>query len=390
MIDIARVRADTLSCEDVIHLNHAGSSLPPRQVVAAVVDHLRSEERMGGYEAQAHHADLLDDFYAATATMLGCDTEEVSFVSSASEGWWRAFTAVPLRAGDRVLVASSEFQSNAFGLLQARDRGVEVVIIPDDEDGVVDLAAFDAGLDDRVALVCLTQISMSNGAIQPAAAIGERCRAAGVPFLLDACQAAGQLPLDVEELGCDFLVYTGRKFMRGPRGTGVLYVRESIRDRLGVIPFVDGRSAEWLDDGTWMPHAGSAAFEFGEQNYAGKVGLATATRYALDLGLDAIAERVRFLAHRLRSGLELIDDVVVRDLGRERGGIVTFTHARHDAPTVGRHLAEHGINVSTPGRRNAQWDIGARGIDAVVRAGVHYVNTEAELDRTLEVVAALP
>lgn len=390
MLDVSALRADTPATSSVAHLDNAGSSLAPTPVVEAIVDHVRLEAAVGGYRAADLAAERLDEFYAASAAMLGCAADEVSFAHGASEAWWRAFTAFPLGAGDRVIAGTSEFQANAFGLLQARERGVEVDVVPNDADGLIDLAELERRLDHpAVRLVCLTMISMSNGAIQPAAAVGTRCRAADVPYLLDACQAAGQLPLDVDELGCDALVYTGRKFMRGPRGTGVLYVRESIRDRMGTIPFVDGRSAEWLDDGGWTPHSGSAAFEFGEQHYAGKIGLGVATRYALDIGLDAIATRIDTLASRLRHRLGDCDGVTVRDLGGPRSGIVTFTHARHDAAAVGAALLDAHVHVSTPGRRNAQWDIGARGIEAVVRAGVHAFNTDDEIDRLVDVVAAL-
>lgn len=389
MLDLASLRTDTPATAHVTHLDNAGSSLPPTPVLDAVVDYLRAEAAMGGYQAQGALADRLDDLYTATGLLLNCDPEEVSFVGGASEAWWRAFTALPLAAGDRVVVGTSEFQANAFGLLQARDRGVDVCVVANDEDGVIDLDALAALLDGPVALVCLTHVSMSNGAVQPAAAVGALAGEAGVPFLLDACQAAGQLPLDVDELGCDFLVYTGRKFMRGPRGTGVLYVRETVRDRLGPVPFVDGRSAEWHDDDTWSPHRGSAAFEFGEQFYAGKAGLAVATRYALDIGLGAIEARISALAERLRELLAGVDGVVVRDQGRRRCGIVTFTHERHDSATVGAALAAARVNVSVPGRRNAQWDLGSRGIADVVRAGLHAFNTDAEIERLVDVVADL-
>ncbi|MCP3857588.1 MAG: aminotransferase class V-fold PLP-dependent enzyme, partial [Actinomycetia bacterium] len=386
-IDLERIRTDTPGAADIAHLNNAGSSLPPRPVVDAVVHYLRLEERMGGYETAAHQADQLDAVYDATARLLNCQPDEVAFTTSASDSWWRAFSAVPLAPGDRVLAGRSEFQTNAFGLLQARERGVQVDIVPHDADGVIDLEALDAMLDERVKLISLTHVSMSNGCVHPAAAVGERARAAGAFFLLDSCQAAGQLPLDVHQLGCDFLVYTGRKFMRGPRGTGILYARSSVLDRLGPSPFVDGRSAHWSSPDTYEFLPQAQRFEFGEQNYAGKVGLGVATQYALDIGIDAIAQRIAVLAGRLRSELAAIDGVEVRDEGVEQCGIVTFTVAGHEAKAVFQALQDRGVNVSAPGVHNAQNDLAPRGLDAVVRAGVHYFNTDADLDSLLTVVA---
>lgn len=388
-IDVERVRADVRGIDRITHLNSCGSSIPPDAVVDAQIAYLLAEQAMGGYEAAEAHGDALADFSSATAELLGCGEDEVSFQSGASEAWWRAFTAVPLEPGDRVLAGTSEFQASAFGLLQARGRGVIVEVIPNDPTGTIDLEALRAAIDGRVRLVCLTQISMSNGAVHPAADVGRICRDAGVTFLLDACQVAGQRPLDVDELGCDFLVYTGRKFMRGPRGTGVLYARRSTVDRLGPTPFVDGASARWVDESSWRHVPGAARFELGERNYAGQIGLATATRYALDVGLEAIRDRVTDLAGRLRRSLAGLDGVTVLDEGLDRSAIVTFDVAGSAPDDVAFELGTRGINVGAPGRHNAQWDIGRRGHEAVVRVGVHYFNTDDEVDRLLTAVAEI-
>ena len=390
MLDLARLRADTPGAELVVHLNNCGSSLPPQPVVDAMVDYLQAEARTGGYEIAADRAGDLDDFYAATAEYLGCQSGEVAFSSGAGEAWWRAFTSVPLAEGDRILVTSSEYQANAFGWMTAAERGVAVDVIPNDADGVVDLDAMVELLDERVRLVSFTMISLGNGAVQPAAEAAARVRSAGsnAIFLLDACQAAGQLPLDVGELGCDFLVYTGRKFMRGPRGTGVLYARSDVMDRLGPPVFVDGRSAVWQPDGGYDLLPGAQRFEFGEFGYGAKVGLAVATRYLLDVGVASIADRVQTLAARLRTELASIDGVHVHDQGRVRSGIVTFTVDGIASPDMTATLRAHGVNTSSPHRTAAQLDLGARGINDVVRAGVHYFNTDNELDRMLEIVQA--
>ena len=389
MIDLASVRADTPGVTEIVHLNNAGSALPPRQVTEAVIGYLRDEARMGGYEAQEARADDLAALYSATAEMLGCGTDEVAFMGGASEAWWRAFTSIPLTAGDRVLVGHSEFQANAFGLLQARNRGVTIDVVPNDERGTIDLDEFDRRLDHDVRLVCLTHVSMSNGAVHPAGEIGRRTRSAGIAFLLDSCQAAGQMELSVDALSCDFLVYTGRKFMRGPRGTGVLYARRTLVDELGPTPFVDGRSALWLDDGGWHHHPGAARFEFGEQNYAGKVGLAVATRYALDVGLGAIARRITELAAGLRDRLLDVPGVQVHDEGGSKCGIVTFTVDGHEPMAVQAECRRRGVNLSAPGRANAQWDLGDRHLAGVVRAGVHYYNTNDELEHLVDALRSI-
>ena len=388
MLDIDAIRAETPGCSQVVHLNNAGSSLPPRRVVDAMVDWLRDEELQGGYEVARNRVNDLAAFHSTTAVMLGCDPSEVAFTPSAADGWWRAFMSVPIEPGERILVNRSEFQANAFGWLRARDLGAIIDVVPNDADGMVDLDALDSLLGDDVALVSMTMISMSNGAVQPVAEVGHLVAPHRAIYLLDACQAAGQLPLSVSEIGCDFLSYTGRKFMRGPRGTGALFARETVMDRLSPPVFVDGHAAVWTGEMTWEANADATRFEFGEIPYAGKAALAVATQYVLDLGLDAIAERIQMLADTLRSRLAETSGVEVLDEGTEQCGIVTFAVEGHDCLELQQQLEAEGINLSAPGQGNAQLDIGSRGLASVLRAGVHYYNTVDELDRLVNSLPA--
>ncbi len=388
--DLESIRADTPGTERIIHFNAAGSSLPPTPVVDAVVDYLRHEQMTGGYEAQADRVGDLESIYPVTAEYLGCENDEVAFCAGAGDAWWRAFSAIRLEPGDRILMSRSEYQANAFGFLQAEQRGVELTLIPNTENGLIDLDALASELDERVKVVSLTHVAMANGAIQPAADVGRLVADHPAIYLLDSCQAAGQLPLDVDELGCDFLVYTGRKWMRGPRSTGVLYARSTVLGQLGAQPFIDGRSAEWSNDGRHYDLLGGAMrFEYGEHFHAGRVGLAVATRYMLDIGIDTISARTQLLAARLRDGLTTLDRIDVLDQGGPKGGAVTFTVDGTASVDLGARLRNAGLAVSVPGRRNTQFDLGGRGIDTVVRAAPHYFNTEDEVDRAVDLLAAI-
>jgi selenocysteine lyase/cysteine desulfurase len=379
-IDINAVRADTPGCENVIHFSNAGSSLPTSEVLEAQIGYLRLEASIGGYEAMEAAAGALDNFYGAAGSLLNCSPHEVSFVSGASEAWWRAFLAVDLKPGDRVLVGASEFQSAAFGLMQARQRGIHVDMIPNDETGRTDVSALEDMLDSSVKLVGLTQIAMSNGLVNPAAEIGAVVAQSDALYLLDACQAVGQMPVDVDALKCDFLTATGRKWLRGPRGTGMLYVRDSIAADLADPVFVDGRSALWDTTNTYRPVPGSARFEFGEANHSGKVGLGVAIEYALDLGLGAIEHRVRSLAEQLRFELNTVPGVTVTDIGPDLCGIVTFTTNAMPAAEITAALRQQRINTSSPGASNSRWMFESMGVESIVRASPHYYNTAEEVD----------
>jgi selenocysteine lyase/cysteine desulfurase len=388
-IDVARVRADTPGCAHVAHFNNAGASLPPRQVLDAVVGHLKLEARIGGYEAQAEAHERIERTYEAVAALIGCSRGEVALVENATRAWDMAFYSLRFSPGDRILTSQCEYVSNAVALLQVAARtGATVEVVPDDSAGQLSVDALRDMLDERVELIAITYVPTHGGLVNPAADIGRVARAAGVPYLLDACQAAGQLPLDVTELGCDMLTATGRKFLRAPRGTGFLYVSEHLADRLEP-PFLDLQSAEWVTGERYEIRAGARRFETWECAVAARIGLGVAVDYALELGLDAIQERIAGLAGRLRSQLSTLPGVHVHDRGVRRCGIVTFTLDGVGSSAVAAALHAQGVNVSVSRAEFARFDFEARRLPDIVRASAHYYNTDAEVDRLCEAVALL-
>jgi cysteine desulfurase / selenocysteine lyase len=388
-LDIHRLRAETPGCAHVAHLNNAGSSLPPAAVVDAVADHLRRESEIGGYEAEAERSDRLAHTYDALARLIGASRDEIAVIENATRAWDMAFYAFRFAPGDRILTGRAEYASNWIALRQVAERtGAVVEVVPDDEHGQLDVAALERMLDERVKLVSLVHIPTQSGLVNPAAEVGRLTRAAGVPLLLDACQSIGQLPLDVEAIGCDVLSATGRKFLRGPRGTGFLYVRRALLEQLEP-PFLDMLAAEWQPDGSYAIRPDARRFENWETYVAGKVGLGVAADYALDVGLEQIWPRVRSLAGDLRARLAELPSVNVLDRGEVLAGTVTFSVDDRRVAEVQAALAARKVNVSTTTASSARLDLDPRGIDELVRASVHYYNTTEELDRLVECVAEL-
>jgi cysteine desulfurase/selenocysteine lyase len=389
VIDLARVRAETPGVEHVVHLNNAGAALPPRRVHDAVVDHLRREAEIGGYEAAAERSDRWEHTYDAIAQLIGAARDEIAVVENATRAWDMAFYAFRFEAGDRILTGRAEYASNWIALKQVADRtGASIEIVPDDEHGQIDVGALQTMLDERVKLVSLVHVPTQSGLVNPAADVGRVTRAAGVPLLLDACQSAGQVPLDVDEVGCDILSGTGRKFLRGPRGTGFLYVRRGLIELLEP-PLLDMRAADWQRDGSYRIRPDARRFENWETYYAGKVGLGVAVDYALEIGVEDGWARIQELAARLRAELTAVDGVTLRDRGAVLGAIVTFTVDGVAPGEVQRRLASERINVVTMEASSAWLDYGERGLEETVRASVHYYNSDDEIDRLVDAVRRL-
>ena len=379
--DIERARRETRGCEERIHFNNAGASLPPIPVADALYDYLREEEEQGGYEVMARRAAELDHFYTAAAQLLNCSAEEIAFSDSATRAWNAAFYAFDFQPGDRILASSAEYGSNMVALLhQARRLGVEISWVPDDVSGQIDINALENQIDLRVKLICLTQIPSGGGLVNPAAEVGKVAKAAGIPYLLDACQALGQMPIDVDQLGCDLLCGTGRKFLRGPRGTGLLYVRKTLLEQLEPSQ-LNHHAAQLLSVNNYQLRMDAKRFECWERSYASQFALGVAIDYALAWGLEAISERVRFLATTLRQKLASFDGVTVADQGNEKCAIVTFSSSQLPADQLQQQLALRQINTSTVPFSANPVSSEKRHHPALLRSSLHYYNTVEEIER---------
>ena len=380
--DLERARDDTPGCPKVLHFNNAGASLMPRPVLNSVIDHLILESQMGGYEAAELAADKLERVYENAARLINCSPDEIAVLENATRSWDMAFYSISFRPGDVILTSVTEYASNFIAYIQVAEKtGAEIKVIPNDEYGSISIEALRNSVNDRVKLIALTHVPTNGGLINPAEEVGKIAGEAGVLYLLDACQSVGQMPIDVQHIGCHMLSATGRKFLRAPRGTGFLYVRQDIL--AGLEPaMLDLHSAQWVDKDKYEIRNDARRFETWEVNYAGKMGLGTAIEYALSWDLNVTWPRICCLADELRRRLTDIPGVVVRDLGRQKCGIVTFTVAGKTPHEVRRRLVQQKINVAVSPKNYTLLDMKSRGLDdGLIRASVHYYNTEEEIGR---------
>jgi selenocysteine lyase/cysteine desulfurase len=388
-IDVDRIRAETPGCSMVTHFNHSSCSLPPLQVTHAITEHLHREALYGPSEMGLAVAADVQATRKAAAQLLNAAAEEIALTGSGSQGWGLAFASLPpLRPGDRILVGRHEWGGNLATMHRTAQRaGASLEVIPCRDDDCVSPEALADLVDERVRLIALTWLPATNGLINPAAEIGRIARASGIPYFIDAGQALGQVPVDVEALGCDVLKGAGRKFLRGPRGTAVLYVRRAFLDRLET-PYLDVLSGPWRD-GAPTVRDDARRFETSENAFALQLGLGAAIRYTLEVGVDAIRDRIDLLASTLRERLAGIPGVTVHDGGRERSGLVTFTLAGRQPQDVRRALADRKINVAALAAAYTPLDMAARGLPEILRASVTYFTTDEEIDRLTESVAVL-
>ena len=389
MLDLEGVRRDTPGCFDRVFLDSAGSSLPPTPVLDTVVAHLRREAEVGGYVAANEQFDALSGVKTSIGRLLGVDPASVALTDSASRAWTSFFYAVPLQPGDRILISRVEYAANAVAALQrARATGATVEQIPSGPDGRVDVGALGAMLDERVKLVSLVHAPTNGGLINPVREVADAAHAVGALVLLDACQSVGQLPVNVPELDVDALSATGRKWLRGPRGTGFLYVRPRLIGELEPA-VLDLHSARWSGTDEYELAPDATRFELWEADVAARLGLGAAVDYLLDLGVDAVTEAIAYRAEHLRDGLGRIPGVEVRDLGNPRSGIVSFTVDGREPTAVRDALAGQSMTVTVSHRSSTLLDMTARKLDAVVRASPHYFVSPADVDRFLAAVRNL-
>ena len=380
--ELGRWRADTPACTRLVHLNNAGAALVPRPVQSAILDHLALEQEIGGYEAADARREDIRHAYAAMGRLLGTNARNIALVQNSTVAFAQAISAFDFNPGDVLLTSRSDYASNQIMYLSlAHRRGVEIVRAPDAAEGGIDPDAVQKLIRQRrPSVVALTWIPTNSGLVQPVEDVGRICRNAGVPYLVDACQAVGQLPVDVAALQCDYLSGTARKFLRGPRGLGFLYVSDRVLEAGAHPVLVDMHGADWTDPDAFALNPDARRFETWEFALALVLGLGAAAEYALHAGVEPTGRRARELAEYARSQLSAIPGVRILDRGPDLCAIVTIAVDGRDTTDIKLSLRSRGINTSSPHREDAVIDMDEKGTASALRLSPHYYNTREEVD----------
>jgi selenocysteine lyase/cysteine desulfurase len=389
---LAQWREDTPGCAKRAHLNNAGAGLMPRSVLAAITAHLQREAVLGGYESSDEAEAAVNEAYEDVARLLGAKARNIAIVENSTVAFFQALAAFDFRPGDVIVTTRNDYISNQLAYLSlARRQGIEVRRAEDLPSGGVDPQSVRELLRDRrTRLLAVTWVPTNSGLMQPVEALGEIAESAGIPYLIDACQAVGEIPVDVARLRCDFLSATARKFLRGPRGIGFLYVSDRALQRGDYPLYIDMRGADWVTADTFEPTPDARRFENWEFAYALLLGLGEAVRYALSVGVERGGGRARELAAGVRAKLTVLPGYRVLDRGKNLAAIVTTAVPGWDASALVTALRQRGINTSASLRAYAVIDMAEKNAASVLRISPHYYNTEAELDTLFEALKSLP
>jgi cysteine desulfurase/selenocysteine lyase len=387
-MDIDLIRKETKGCSDKIFLNSAGSSLVPDVVLDKMISYLRQEAVIGGYTLSNQSADEIHELYVQAAILLNCSPENIAYTSSATDAYAKAITAVNFKQGDVILTTDDDYISNQLSFLSLKDRfGIKIIRADNLSNGNLDLESFERlVIRHEPKLVALTHIPTNSGLVQPAAEVGAICRKYNILYLLDACQSVGQMLVDVKKTGCDFLTATGRKFIRGPRGTGFLYVSDRVL-ATDMAPLVfDNNGASWTGTDEYKLEATAKRFEFFESSMAGKLGMASALKYINDIGISNIEKYNMELMQNFRAGLAQVEGLQLHDHGSQLSNILTFTTSNRPLEETAKLLSENRVYFSMSFRNLALIDFNKKDLDAVIRFSPHYFNTIQELEKITDIL----
>ncbi len=374
------------------HFNHAGASIPPPEVVARVIRHLELEAVIGGYEAAEEVAVEVDGVVGALGELIGAAPGDVVAVESATRAWEQVLWSLALSHrwghGDRIVVDGFAYASSWATLLRLRDAvGVEIAVAPSRPDGTVDPAQIADATDDRTRLVLVTHVPTHVGTVSDVAGVGAALAGRDLVYAVDLAQSLGQLPIDVGAIGCHLAFAPGRKFLRAPRGTGVLYLAASVAETLEPLA-VDLTTATTITAGGYELAPGVARFGLFEHSVALRLGLGEAARHAVARGLTRISAEVQA---RTTEVVELVAATPGFELlaPPPLSGIVSVTHERLDPDQVRAHLRDQGVSTWVAAVGGSPLDQAARLARPAVRISPHYSTTDDEVERLARALRAL-
>ncbi|MBV8326492.1 aminotransferase class V-fold PLP-dependent enzyme [Chryseobacterium sp.] len=381
-MNVNQIRKETKGCSDKIFLNSAGSSLMPEIVVETMMNYLQEEQLFSGYTTADRNTEQIGKFYEEAAGLINAKPSNIAFTTSSTDGYAKALSSIIFKEGDCIITTNDDYISNQIAFISLQKKFnvkmIRVASLPDHE---LDLEDFEHLIKKhQPKLIAVTHIPTSSGLIQNVEAVGKLCRKYNILYLIDACQSVGQIVVDVEKISCDFLTATGRKFMRGPRGTGFLYVSDQVLQQEASPLFLDSNGARWTAFNDYELNATAKRFELLERSNASLLGFKEALKYANTVGMQNIENYNRGLAEQLRTGL-LNNGFKILDKGNHLSSIITFCNRDGKIDAIYNKLKENNVYFTVSNKSNALIDFTQKNVDHAIRLSPHYFNTSEEIDQ---------
>lgn len=367
-----------------VYVNSAAASPPPRQVVDTSIDYLQKTASLGPYLPSFREEvyQKIEETREKAAKFIGAKTSEMAFVKNGTEGINFIANGLTWNKGDEIILADIEFHSNYTPWLKLRDKKkVHLKIIKTDFSGVIDVNLIEQEISNRTKLITVSHLSNASGALQHIEKICEIAKKRDVLTLINASQTLGLIPINVQELDCDFLTGCGRKWLRGPEGSGILYIRESLVE--SIEPTIIGWGGTTWDFETNEYYYLSTArrVEAGCPIVPSILGLGAAIDYAQNIGIEEIVTKVEALTRYSFQQLSVIEGIAIYGPKNieNRLAIIPFNVEGLHPDEITNYLEKNNIIIES-GTFMANMLLQHYGINKMVRISPHYFNTKVEID----------
>ena len=366
-----------------INFNNAGASKNPEFVVNRIKEYLDEEVIFGGYYAAEKNKKHIINFYKNLSFLINCHESEISFVPSSTYGWNFFLDSVNLEKGDNIIIFDNEYGNNFLSLL--KKKNVEIRVSEIDTNGKICLSNLKKKIDKKTKIICVCHIASQSGNIQN---VEEICKVSKklnnkIIFLLDACQSIGHIKIDVKKINCDVMVGSGRKYLRGPRGTGFMYIKDSIKKNIRPSIF-DSRSCVLKKMKTILYKKN--LFETFEFPPALIIGLSESLSYLNKLGIKKIEKKIKNLSIYFRKKIKKINSVTVYENPLLLSGINTISVEKKPVEKIHKYLLKKKILTSICTTSTSYHHFEKMNVKKLLRISFHHYNTRKEIDYLVEVL----
>lgn len=372
----------------VIYLDNAATTPTPEPVIDAMLEYFHEYNAnigRGLHRSAKRASETFESSREVIGKTIQAKPEEIAFTKNTTEALNLLARGLDLKRGDKVIATVLEHHSNLIPWQRLeKELGIELQIIKDNSDYIIDPSTIENAVDENTQLITMPWVSNVFGTRQPVEEVGKIADENDILFSVDAAQAVGHVPVDVDDIGCDFLAAPGHKGLLGPQGTGFLYISEKHLDEVSPMLY-GGGIVESAREHSCQLVEPPQIFDAGTPNIPGIIGLGRAAEYVLDIGLERIEKRERKLIRKMHEISDLNDVEIYGPKSPEKiAGVLSFNVDDMNPHELSSILDEVADIATRSGHHCADLAMGYFGLDATLRASVHYYNSVGEIEKFIE------